>query len=278
MYQTQALWPQSAPTLGNSLLSRLADNLSAPTDSIATDPAQLMVAAGMEPDAWQAALLQSDWQRALLLCSRQAGKSTVTGALATHTAQYEAGSLTLLLSAAQRQSGELFRKVKDFYAAIPNRVPVKQESALQMELVNGSRIIALPGKEETIRGYSGVDLLVVDEASRVKDALYYSVRPMLAVSGGRLVCLSTPFGKRGFFHQEWTEGGLDWHRTKITALDVPRITAEFLAEERRALGDWWFQQEYLCEFVETDDQVFAHDLIMEAMSSDVQPLFGGDNG
>jgi hypothetical protein len=146
---------------------------------------------------------------------------------------------------------------------------------LQLELVNGSRIVALPGKEQTIRGYAGVDLLVIDEASRVMDELYYSVRPMLAVSGGRLLALSTPFGKRGFFYQEWTDGGSDWHRTKITAHEVPRITPAFLEEERRAMGDWWFQQEYLCEFVETDDQVFAHDLIMEAMSPDVQPLFGG---
>ena len=154
-------------------------------------------------------------------------------------------------------------------------MPVKQESALQIELMNDSRIVALPGKEETIRGYSGVNLLVVDEASRVKDALYYSVRPMLAVSGGRLIALSTPFGKRGFFFKEWEEGSDDWQRTKITALDVPRISAEFLEEERAALGDWWWRQEYMCEFVETNDQVFSYDLIQEAMSGDVQPLFGG---
>ncbi len=236
-----------------------------------------MVVAGMEPDAWQADLLQNDWRRALLLCSRQAGKSTVTGALALHTALYQPGSLTLLLSAAQRQSGELFKTVKNFYYAIPNAVPVKQESALQLELANGSRIIALPGKEATIRGYAGVDLLVIDEASRVDDALYYSVRPMLAVSGGRLIALTTPFGKRGFFHQEWTaprgHPGDDWQRTKITALDVPRISAEFLEEERRALGEWWFSQEYMCQFMETEDQVFGYELVQEAISADVKPLF-----
>ena len=148
---------------------------------------------------------------------------------------------------------------------------------MQLELANGSRIVALPGKEATIRGYAGVDLLVIDEASRVEDALYFSTRPMLAVSGGRLICLTTPFGKRGFFHQEWTEGGDSWHRTRITALDVPRISAEFLDEERRALGEWWFLQEYMCEFMETTDQVFSYDLIQAAMSSDIQPLFGGIN-
>lgn len=235
-----------------------------------------MELAGLTPDAWQADLLQSDWQKALLLCSRQAGKSTVTGALASHTAIYQPGSLTLLLSAAQRQSGELFRKVKSFYLSVPDRVPLKQESALQMELVNGSRVVALPGKEETIRGYSGVDLLVVDEAARVKDALYYSVRPMLAVSGGRLIALSTPFGKRGFFFQEWEDGGDDWHRTLITALDVPRISQAFLDEERRKLGAWWFEQEYLCVFQDAVDHVFSHDDVAAAFSDEVEPLFGAE--
>jgi hypothetical protein len=274
MYQTQRLWPQLPVTLGQSLLSTLADNLSAPDDPIASDPAQLMIAAGMTPDPWQAELLQSQWQRALLLCSRQAGKSTVTAALATHTTLYKPDSLILLLSPSLRQSGELFMVVKAFYHSVPDAAPVKRESALQMELVNGSRIIALPGKELTVRGYAGVDLLVIDEASRVPDALYYSVRPMLAVSGGRLIALSTPFGKRGFFHQEWEEGSEEWHRTKITALQVPRISQAFLEEERRALGDWWWRQEYMCEFMETTDSVFSHDDIAAAFSDEVHPLFG----
>jgi hypothetical protein len=263
------------PGLDRVLLARLADALAAAADPVATDPAALMVAAGMTPDTWQADLLRSRWQRALLLCSRQAGKSTVTAALATHTAIYQPHSLTLLLSPTLRQSGELFQTMRRFYHAVDAAPAIAQESALQMQLVNGSRVIALPGKEQTIRGYAGVDLLVIDEASRVPDALYYSVRPMLAVSGGRLLCLSTPFGKRGFFHQEWTGGGDSWHRTRITAYDVPRISAEFLEEERRSLGDWWFNQEYLCQFVETDDQVFSHDLILAAVSRDVKPLFGG---
>jgi hypothetical protein len=138
---------------------------------------------------------------------------------------------------------------------------------------NGSRIISLPGKEATVRGYSNVALLVVDEAARVADDLYMSIRPMLSVSGGRIVLLSTPFGKRGFFHHEFTEGGADWHRVKVTAHDVPRIDPAWLAAESERIGSWWFSQEYLCEFVETDDQVFGYDLVMSAISPTVAPLF-----
>ncbi|MDQ3175559.1 MAG: hypothetical protein M3Q91_17935, partial [Acidobacteriota bacterium] len=101
--------------------------------------------------------------------------------------------------------------MKDALASLPFAVAVASESALELEFSNSSRIVALPGKESTIRGFSGVSLLIVDEASRVPDELYQAVRPMLAVSGGDIVLLSTPFGKRGFFHHEWTEGGADWH-------------------------------------------------------------------
>jgi len=112
-----------------------------------------------------------------------------------------------MLSPSLRQSGELFRKALSVYRTLGRPVPSEAESALRLELDTGSRIISLPGTENTIRGYSGVRLLLVDEASRVEDDLYRAIRPMLAVSGGRLVAPSTPWGKRGFWFREWTEGG-----------------------------------------------------------------------
>jgi hypothetical protein len=117
-----------------------------------------------------------------------------------------------------------------------------------------------------------VRLLVVDEAARVPDALYYAVRPMLAVSRGRLVCLSTPFGKRGFFFETW-HGSEPWERVRITADQCPRIAKEFLAEERQALGERWYRQEYECSFEDTIDQLFSYDDVMAAMADDLQPLF-----
>jgi phage terminase large subunit-like protein len=210
----------------------------------------------------------------ILLCSRQSGKSTVSSILAIHEAIYCPNSLILLLSPSLRQSQELFRKLQDVYNALdsPNLPQATEESALRMQMSNGSRIIALPGKEATIRGFSGVNLLVIDEASRVPDELYQAVRPMIAVSGGRIVLLSTPFGKRGFFYQEWAEGQ-GWQKVKITADQCPRIDKEWLEREKAMIGSWWFEQEYKCSFVETSDQIFSYDDINAALSSDVQPLF-----
>ncbi|RYG57150.1 terminase, partial [bacterium] len=219
--------------------------------SIALDPARLMMAAGLTPDPWQAALLRSTAQQQLLLCTRQAGKSTTTAALALYEAIYNPPALVLLLSPSLRQSKELFAKVLSHYRAMGKPVAARAETTLEIELENGSRIIALPGNEETIRGFSGVRLAVIDEASRVPDALYFSIRPMLAVSGGRLIALTTPFGKRGFFFDEWEKGGEAWRRVRVTATDCPRITQAFLDEERRAMGDGWFLQEYMCDFRDT---------------------------
>lgn len=241
--------------------------------SRALDPALLMEAAGLHPDPWQAKLLRGASRQVLLLCSRQSGKSTTTAVAALHEAIYRPPALVLVLSASLRQSQELFKIVTRLYGHLGKPVAIDQESALRLELTNGSRIVSLPGTEATIRGYSGVRLLVVDEASRVADELYFSVRPMLAVSGGRIICLSTPFGKRGFFYEAWVKGGPTWERIRITAPDCPRITDAFLAEERASMGQWWYRQEYLCEFVEPVDHVFPHDLIAQAVRSDIRPLW-----
>ncbi len=94
-----------------------------------------------------------------------------------------------------------------------------------------------------------------------------------SVVAGSFSCLSTPFGKRGHFFEAWQDGGAEWERIEIPATRCGRITPAFLEEERRQMGDWWFRQEYLCEFVATTDQVFAYDLVMGALSDEVAPLF-----
>jgi len=236
---------------------------------MAMDPVAFARAAGIDPDPWQADVLRSSASRMLLCCSRQSGKSTITSVLAVHTALFDPGALVLLLSPSLRQSQELFRKCLDTYRAVDRPVPASAESALRLELENGSRIVSLPGTEGAIRGYSAVRLLIVDEAARVEDSLYLSVRPMLAVSAGRLIGLSTPFGTRGWFYEAW-RGAEPWKRYEVPATMCPRIPASFLAEERRNMGDWWYTQEYECLFMEGQTQVFTREEIDRAFAEKVE--------
>jgi Terminase large subunit, T4likevirus-type, N-terminal len=243
-------------------------------ERLGQNPFAVLTEAGLAPDAWQQNVLASTASRVLMLATRQVGKSTVAGALALQTALVKPRSLVLILGPSTRQSGELFRKVMDLFNALGRPMAVVGESALRVEFANGSRVVSLPGKEATIRCFSGVSLVVIDEAARVADSTYFAARPMLAVSRGRLVALSTPFGKRGWFHDEWHGEGA-WQRVKIKASECPRIEPSFLAEERRALGERWFRQEYECSFEDVVDAVFAYSDIQAALSDDVKPLFEG---
>src|ERR687894_2043459 len=157
---------------------------------LALDSVSFAQKAGLEPDPWQRGLLESSSDRVLLNCCRQSGKSTMAAVIALHRALYHPRSLILCLAPALRQSQELFGKIAGFYRDLERPVSPTAERKLSLELENGSRIVTLPGSEKTVRGFSGAALLLVDEAARVDDGLYYAIRPMLAVSGGTLMMLS----------------------------------------------------------------------------------------
>lgn len=177
----------------------------------------------------------------------------------------------------------MLRKVREFYQALGRPVAEVSETKTALELANGSRVIALPDSQEGVVGFSAPKLVIIDEGSRVSDELYKSVRPMLAVSRGQLLTLSTPYGNQGWFFEIWddsAEGQLrrarlhePWARTAVPASAVPRITPEFLADERAELGARWFSQEYELRFLDSIDSVFSQASIHAARSSDVAPLF-----
>jgi len=239
---------------------------------LSLDPVAFAKELGFNPDPWQARVLMWSGNRILLNCSRQTGKSTTAAILALHKAIYKPDSLILLVSPSLRQSSELFRKVTDLLNRLTVRPRKVEDNRLSCTFESKSRIVSLPSSEATIRGFSGANLIIEDESSRVPDELYRAIRPMLAVSGGELILMSTPFGKRGHFFQEWSDGQ-GWEKVQVKANECPRISPEFLEEERLSLGDWWYKQEYMCEFVETVDQVFGYELVMGMLSSDVKPLF-----
>lgn len=160
------------------------------------------------------------------------------------------------------------------YIDLDRPIPSTAENKLSLELANGSEVHALPGDEGTIRGFSGVNLLLVDEASRVADEIMAAVRPMLATSAGRLIAMSTPWGRRGWWYEAWANGGADWERYEIPVTKIPRIPPSFVEMERRSLPKPWFDSEYMCQFVEPDMALFSNDQIERAFApNSIEPLF-----
>jgi Terminase large subunit, T4likevirus-type, N-terminal len=241
--------------------------------ALVLDPSRILAWAGRTPDPWQVGFLRGRPARALLCCARQVGKSTTVAAAAVYEALYEPGAVVLMVAPAQRQSEELLRKARELVLGLPPTMQAVHTSRTALTFANGSRIIALPGTAATIRGFSAVSLLLVDEAAHADlNDLLVALQPMLAVSGGRLVALSTPNGRRGWFFQAW-ESKEEWQRIRIAASDCPRIPEEFLAEQQRQMTRAAFASEYLCEFVDAVDAVYAEADIAAALDPTLTPLF-----
>jgi hypothetical protein len=262
---------------GESDYGYIADGL------IRYDPSLLLDQLDLNPDPWMRKALCSSADRILMCCARQTGKSTCTSLIALHRLLYHPESLVLLFSPSQRQSGELFKKLTYYFYKLNCPVPVKQMTATTLWLTNGSRAVSLPADPDTTRGFSGAALVVVDEAAAVPDDLFVAINPMVAVSRGRLICLSTPLGKRGWYHEAWE--GLDqpdelWQRITVQAQDCPRIDPKFLLEQKVLLGERYYRQEYECSFEDTIGQLFDQALIDSAFEEipdnpfGFEPLFG----
>jgi len=150
-----------------------------------------------EPDERQKEVLLSKAKRGILNCSRQWGKSTIAAAKALYCACTGPGRLVLVASPTERQSREFLRKA----ATLLRRAGVKPrgdgDNKVSLLLPNGSRIVGLPGKEANVRGFSAVAMLLIDEAAQVSDGMYKTLPPMLALGGGELWLMSTPWGKPG---------------------------------------------------------------------------------
>ena len=223
------------------------------------NPCELFNRSQLIPDQWQKQVLLSNSKRIILLTARQVGKSTVTAALALHQAILKDSALILIASPSLRQSSELFKKIKQFLNCIS--LKTLSESQTQLELENQSRIVCLPGSEQTIRGYSAPDLLIIDEASMIADDLFSAMTPMLVSNkNARIILLSTPKGERGIFHKIWSANN-DYLKIKVTADDCNRFEKSFLDQELINMGKNMFLQEYYCQFIAGAYKYFEQDKI-----------------
>lgn len=240
----------------NSPITKQNQNQNSKPQSIVNWAQQAL---NFHADPQQSAVLDSAHKRVLVNCCRQWGKSTTAAVRALHHALHNPTSETILIAPGLRQSAELLRKIK----TLATQPDLKSDGTNRhsLQFANGSRILALPGNREKIRGFSKVSLLIIDEAGWVPDSLYFAVRPFLAaVPNASLLVMSTPNGDTGFFHQTWTSNQT-WQRITVQATNCPRISLGFLDEERATLTDHLFRQEYMCEFLSHNRAVFTKELI-----------------
>ena len=201
---------------------------------------------GVEPASWQANFLRAPFGASILaLTARQVGKTTAAAWAITHAMIHSPGSLSVVACPAQRQSAEAIRRVKE--SLNKAGVKPKNDNIYGVELDNGSRALALPGSDDSIRGLTVDAWIIADEAARLTNELIAAVRPMRARQPkARLAMLSTAWGRTDPFWTAWTSDDPSWMRLKATAdIDATPFAEGFLEQERRAGGEDYFNREYL---------------------------------
>ncbi len=230
---------------------------------------------GFRPDAKQAELLSLAMtpaaRRVILNCTRQWGKSTITGILAVHRAYFHMNSEILVAGPAERQSGEFLYKMTEFVRRLGIKPRGDGRNGVSLLFPNGSRIVGLPGKGSIVLGFSRVSLLIVDEASWVDDDHYFAIKPMTTTCDGAVWLMSTPNGQRGFFYDAWNDSER-WTRVSVPATECPRISKRQLEEDLVAMGERTFKQFYMCQFGDAEQAVFRMDLLRAALRADVPAL------
>jgi Terminase large subunit, T4likevirus-type, N-terminal len=238
------------------------------------------IAFRLDPVTWVGSVLkvtptpwQEDYLRApqgasiLVLAARQAGKTTTAAWAVAHVMIFTPGSLSVIACPAQRQSAEAVRRVRE--AVLAAGAKLKSDNVYGLELENGSRVLALPGTDDSIRGLTVDGWIVADEAARLPHELFAALRPMRARRPqARFAMLSTAWSRTDPFWTAWTDEDPSWMRLKATA-DVVPFSTEFLAQERRALGEHVFNREYLGVPGGAHASLFTWDLYEQAAQGHV---------
>ena len=210
-------------------------------------------------DDWQKEYIQHSGNT-VVRAGRQSGKSFAESLRVALFALLNPKTTTLIIASVDRQSIELLEKVKSHIVQIAGNQISKRPTFHKILLKNGSKILAEPAGATGygLRGFT-VDKLVADEAHYIPDAVFVAVRPMLATTGGTLDLLSTPRGNEGFFYDCFQKD--DFHHIHIKSEDCPRISDEFLKQERKRMTKLQYCQEYEAEFLDSLQQFFPKDII-----------------
>jgi hypothetical protein len=209
---------------------------------------------GKRADRWQAAFVRSEAPASLLVAGRQVGKTEAVAGRATYRALFWPRRVGVL-SPTLRQSSIVYRRCKGLL--LPARghpQPRDGHRARDAARRQHRRLPRRPAGPRHPRRHAGRP----DRGrGRLRPRrLITAASPTLATRpGATLTMLGTPAGQRGKFHEEWARGE-GWERTLVRSDECPRITAAFLARERRRLGPM-FAQEYEGAFLSAPGALFA---------------------
>ena len=209
----------------------------------------------------------------ILNFSRQIGKSWTAAYLATQKCLMKQNGLVIYLSTSQRAADESLKTCKKFGDAIKVLSDGKityDSTASCITYSNGSRIMTLPGKPESCRGWT-VDLLVCDEMAfwQQPDECWQAIVPALLnkIAGGdkEIIICSTPLGKNSLFFDLCQRAKVenDWKYFEVSIHDAIKDGLNVDLEQLHKLipDPIQFSIEFECSFADSSNDFLSPSLL-----------------
>jgi len=234
---------------------------------------------GHSLDAWQTNYLEMapECSRIAIAASRQSGKSTVTALFVAWCLMFIPNFTCVVASRSLRQASYYLDKVREIVLMIIPRSSMPQLNRLSMELPNGSTIISIPcAQPDAGRGFSP-HLILLDEAAFAPEALFTAITPSVAATHGAIHMISSPNGRAGRFFDAFEGKSRDvWTSQRVRWTDCPRITQDQMDIEKIAMGDLYWRQEFMAEFVQPMGAFFGHSALLSLEEEEAEDLTGLD--
>ena len=196
--------------------------------------------------------------------SRQSGKTTLAEILLIETMVKKKCNCAYI-SPSYAQGKKVYREIIQLLGQT-KLITKKNSTDLTVELVNGSYLQFFTAQSPTaIRGNTISGLLVLDEAAYLPEETsdgqhFYSmvVQPVTKAKKPKILFNSTPNGKQGLFYEKYLEGlNSDTVKSvKCTIYDDTTVSKEDIEELKNSTPPLSWQQEFLCEFLDSAITVF----------------------
>ena len=221
------------------------------------------------PNPKQAEILDIEAKYMILCCNRQWGKTTTIALKALHRAIHVSNQMIVIISRTKQQAGILIDRACNFAAMLGHKIRRAMGNPHSLKLPNGSSIFAVAHSQDTSVGNSA-NVLIVDEAALVKDAVYGTVSPFVGRTHGAIWLMSTPRRQAGFFYNIWHNKDTRWHRVMSTIKDCPEIDPDFLEMQQR-MDPIKYRQDFLCEFIQPADRLTDRETLMGMIDHTIDP-------
>jgi hypothetical protein len=175
---------------------------------------------GIAPHAWQETFLRTERGASIVvLTARQVGKTTAAACGMAHSALFMPGSQSVVACPTQHQSAEALRKVREM--VLKAGAELTTDNVYKLELANGSRVRALPGTEDSIRGLTVDAWIVADEAARLDPSIMAALHPMRTqCPNTRFAMLSTAWSRTDPFWTVWASDDPSWTLNRHRGAEV----------------------------------------------------------